>query len=164
MSRWWVWWNCASELFSWHSRRGAGPSCPGISCTASHYLLQLCCSRFLAIVKPTQDLANRCEKVGIVKVRYGGMVGLLINWLFPSLCLLYRVDPSNLPHPSMLLLFSTTMATKKHCQRHNGPEGWVLLSIKETFFGPITSSDTNFIIIISTKHQLQNLTKHQHFN
>ena len=113
MSRWWVWWNCSSELFSWHSRRGAGPSCPGISCTASHYLLQLCCSRFLAIVKPTQDLANRCEKVGIVKVRYGGMVGLLINWLFPSLCLLYRVDPSNLPHPSMLFLFSTTMATKK---------------------------------------------------
>ena len=145
MSLWWVWLNCSVELFSCitidiqeEAATHPGPSCPGISCTA--LMLQLCCSCFLAIVKSTQDLVNSCEKVGIVKVRYGGMVVLPINWLFPSLCLLYRVDPSNLPHPSMLLLFSTIMERKKHCQRHNGPEGWVLLYTKETSFGPITSS------------------------
>ena len=31
---------------------------------------------------------------------------------------------------------------EKHCQRHNGPEGWVLLT-KLTAFGHITSSYTN---------------------
>ena len=36
------------------------------------------------------------------------------------------------------------MACKiKHCQRHNGPEGWVLLT-KVTSLGHITSSCTNF--------------------
>jgi len=43
-------------------------------------------------------------------------------------------------------------AVAKHCQRHNGPEGWV----------HIISSNTNldhFILRISTKHQLQNLNQ-----
>ena len=31
----------------------------------------------------------------------------------------------------------------KHCQRHNGPEGWVLLNTKVTSLGHITSSNTN---------------------
>ena len=51
----------------------------------------------------------------------------------------------------------------KHCQRHNGPEGWVLLT-KVTSLGHITSSQTfsqtlkfSNIFRISTKHQLQNL-------
>ena len=35
----------------------------------------------------------------------------------------------------------------RHCQRHNGPEGWV----------HITSSWSNFILWISTKQQLQHL-------
>ena len=44
------------------------------------------------------------------------------------------------------LLFSTLLkmpnAFIKHCQRHNGPEGWVLLT-KVTSLGHITSSYTN---------------------
>ena len=50
----------------------------------------------------------------------------------------------------------------KHCQKHNGPEGWVLLT-KVTCSGHITrwthKSWSNFIWGISTKHQLQNLNK-----
>ena len=52
---------------------------------------------------------------------------------------------------------------EKHCQRHNGPEGWVLVT-KVTSLGHITSSQTNldkisFIFIISSKQQLQNLNQ-----
>ena len=50
----------------------------------------------------------------------------------------------------------------KHGQRHNGPEGWLLLT-KETSLRHITSSYTNLDQIssseISTKHQLQNLNQ-----
>ena len=44
----------------------------------------------------------------------------------------------------------------KHCQRHNGPEGWVHLA-KLTSWSHITSSNTNLdhIFRISTKHQLK---------
>ena len=48
----------------------------------------------------------------------------------------------------------------KHCQGHNGPEDWVLLT-KVTYSGHITwwphISWSNFIWGISTKHQIQNL-------
>ena len=48
---------------------------------------------------------------------------------------------------------------KKHCQRHNGPEGWVLLT-KVTSWGHIKNWHTNLDQISSsesrTKHQLQN--------
>ena len=48
----------------------------------------------------------------------------------------------------------------KHCQRHNGPQGWVLVT-KVTSLGHIKSSQTNLgsnlIFIIPTKQQLQNL-------
>ena len=44
----------------------------------------------------------------------------------------------------------------KHCQRHNGPEGWVLLN-KVTSLGHITSSYTNLDDQISSlEYQLQN--------
>ena len=52
----------------------------------------------------------------------------------------------------------------KHCQRHNGPEGWLLLT-KVTSLGHITrswifhKSWSNFIFRISSKHQLQNLNQ-----
>ena len=58
----------------------------------------------------------------------------------------------------------------KHCQRHNGPEGWVLLT-KET--SSYTNLDQipkfkifrpNFNIKILTKHSLHNLTKPQQQN
>ena len=43
----------------------------------------------------------------------------------------------------------------KHCQRHNGPEGWVQLSCLITCLGHTTSSNTNLYQIssISTNHQ-----------
>ena len=59
---------------------------------------------------------------------------------------------------------------KKHCQRRNGPEGWVLLT-KET--SSYTNLDQipkfkifrpNFNIKILTKHSLHNLTKPQQQN
>ena len=57
-------------------------------------------------------------------------------------------------------LANTSCAKMKHCQRHNGPEGWVHL-IKVTSWGNIASSNTNlikFIFRISTKHQLLSQT------
>ena len=59
---------------------------------------------------------------------------------------------------------ATDKAQHKHCQRHNGLEGWVFLT-KVTSLGHITSSWifhkswSNFIFRISTKHQLQNLNQ-----
>ena len=52
-----------------------------------------------------------------------------------------------------------TSKYRKHCQRHNGPEGWVHLA-KLTSWIHITSSNTNLdhIFRISTKHQLKILT------
>ena len=40
---------------------------------------------------------------------------------------------------------------KKHCQRHNGAKGWVRLT-KVTYFSHITSSNTKFDQISSSKH------------
>ena len=63
----------------------------------------------------------------------------------------------------------------KHCQRHNGPEGWVHLA-KVTTWGYITSSYTNLDHIsssesrlsihftISIKHSLQNQTSASRLN
>ena len=53
----------------------------------------------------------------------------------------------------------------KHCQRHNGPEGWVLLT-KVTSLGHITSSYTNLDQTSSESRPSTNFkisTKHQHF-
>ena len=49
-----------------------------------------------------------------------------------------------------------TGITCKHCQRHNGPEGWVYFA-KVSSWGHITSSNTNW-------HQLKISTKHQHLH
>ena len=55
----------------------------------------------------------------------------------------------------------------KHCQRHNGPEGWVLLN-KVTSLGHIASSYTNLYHISSSESRPSNnfkiSTKHQHFD
>ena len=54
----------------------------------------------------------------------------------------------------------------KHCQRHNGPEGWVLLT-KVTSLGHITSSYTNLDQTSSESRPSTNFkisTKHQHLN
>ena len=48
----------------------------------------------------------------------------------------------------------------KHCQRHNGPEGWVLL-IKVTSLGHITSS---YKTLDQTYLELHNHMKHQQQN
>ena len=69
----------------------------------------------------------------------------------------------------LIRLLSNHLSTlgwyEKHCQRHNGPEGWVLLT-KLTSLGHITSSNTNLDqtssksqpnISISTKLKLNNL-------
>ena len=44
---------------------------------------------------------------------------------------------------------------EKHCQRHNGPEGWVLITSSNTNLDQISSSESRPSIIfkISTKHQ-----------
>ena len=42
---------------------------------------------------------------------------------------------------------------QKHCQRHNGPEGWVLIT-KVSYLGHITSSQTNLDQISSSKSWL----------
>ena len=146
MSLWWVWLNCSVELFSCITidiqEEAAQPPRTKLS---RYQLYRTNVATMLLVLLGNCEVDSRFgqqlwEGQDCQSWRYGGMVGLPINWLFPSLCLLYRVDPSNLPHPSMLLLFSTIMERKKHCQRHNGPKGWVLLYTKETSFGPITSS------------------------
>ena len=56
--------------------------------------------------------------------------------------------------------------SKKHCQRHNGPEGWVLLT-KLTSLGHITSSNTNLDQTSSESRPCINFkisTKHHHFD
>ena len=55
---------------------------------------------------------------------------------------------------------------KKHCQRHNGPEGWVLLT-KVTPLGHSTKSYTNLDQTSSESRPSTNFkisTKHQHFD
>ena len=51
----------------------------------------------------------------------------------------------------------------KHCQRHNGPEGWVHLA-KSNFLRSYHKSWSHFIFRIPAKHQLKISTKHQHPN
>ena len=74
-------------------------------------------------------------------------------------------DMFSLPRRSESAIYRFETATSnKHCRRHNGPKGWVLLT-KATSSGHITSSWllhkswSNFICRISTKHQLQNLNQ-----
>ena len=55
---------------------------------------------------------------------------------------------------------------KKHCQKHNGPEGWVLIT-KVTSLGHITSSYTNLDQTFSESRSSTNFkisTKHQHLD
>ena len=47
-------------------------------------------------------------------------------------------------------IFAST-TSQKHCQRHNGPEGWVLLT-KVTYFSHITRSNTKFDQISSLEY------------
>ena len=52
-------------------------------------------------------------------------------------------------------LSSVPEPLRKHCQRHNGPEGWVLITSSNTNLDQISSSESRPSIIfkISTKHQ-----------
>ena len=56
---------------------------------------------------------------------------------------------------------------KKHCQKHNGPEGWVLIT-KVTSLGHVTSSQTNLDQISSSysrpSSNFKTSTKFQHFD
>ena len=45
----------------------------------------------------------------------------------------------------------TSTTSQKHCQRHNGPKGWVLLT-KVTYFSHITRSNTKFDQISSSEY------------
>ena len=74
------------------------------------------------------------------------------------------------PHCSFQVELPTPLSlsymNKKHCQRHNGPEGWVLLT-KVTSLGHITSSYTNLDQTSSESRPSTNFkisTKHQHLN
>ena len=58
----------------------------------------------------------------------------------------------NKPNKKMCCGVNLSDKQVKHCQRHNGPEGWVLVT-KVNSLGHITSSQT----ILPTKQQLQNL-------
>ena len=49
----------------------------------------------------------------------------------------------------------------KHCQRHNGPEGWVHITRSQF---TVYKSWTYYNFRISIKHQLQNLSQHQHLD
>ena len=64
-------------------------------------------------------------------------------------------------------LWSLNRVEWKHCQRHNGPEGWTLLT-KVTALGHIESCCTNIDQILSSESQpsinFEISTKHQHFN
>ena len=53
----------------------------------------------------------------------------------------------------------------KHCQRHNGPEGWVHLAkvFLRSYHKSKNKSWSHFIFRISTKLQLKIPTKHQHY-
>ena len=65
-----------------------------------------------------------------------------------------------------LHIFATPILYTKHCQRNNGPEGWVLLT-KVTSLGHITSSYTNLDQTSSESRPSTNFkisTKHQHLN
>ena len=60
----------------------------------------------------------------------------------------------------------TLVSRHKHCQRHNGPEGWVLLT-KITSLGHITNSYTNHDQTSSESRPSTNFkisTKHQYFD
>ena len=62
--------------------------------------------------------------------------------------------------------FATIASIRKHCQRHNGPEDWVLLT-KVTSLGHITSSNTNLNQTSSESRPCINFkisTKHHHFD
>ena len=47
---------------------------------------------------------------------------------------------------------------KKHCQRHNRPEGWVHITSSNTNLDQISSSESRLSINFSTKHQHLQLT------
>ena len=63
------------------------------------------------------------------------------------------------PTPSSC--YSNDWLHVKHCQRQNGPEGWVLLTKITSFVISkfLHKFWSNFISRISTKHQLQNLNQ-----
>ena len=77
-----------------------------------------------------------------------------------SLSCSYSHDPAHPPSCKLEMKIRfivrgwKSIVKDKHCQRHNGPEGWVHLT-KVTYWGHITSSN---IFRISTKHQLLSQT------
>ena len=52
---------------------------------------------------------------------------------------------------------SLTELLRKHCQRHNGPEGWVHITSSNTNLDQISSSESQSNISLSIKLKLQNL-------
>ena len=76
-------------------------------------------------------------------------ITLVITALCRFLCRNLSIGNFNLQISLSLGLF----VLEKHCQRHNGPEGWVHLA-KVTCWGHITSSNTNLDHISSSKSQL----------
>ena len=67
----------------------------------------------------------------------------------------HHCDSLRLSHNVNIDPFFTFTDNLKHCQRHNGPEGWVLITSSNTNLDQISSSESRPSIIfkISTKHQ-----------
>ena len=65
---------------------------------------------------------------------------IVFEVIFPLL--IFRLKTLKLSIFRHLKRYCRTLKISKHCQRHNGPEGWVLLT-KVNSFGHITSSYTN---------------------
>ena len=108
-------------------------ACPGIVVKALPLHLDL---------KPP---ARKCKKTNTAKF----VLTLLWAW---SSCLRgylnreYKdtiTDTKGSQRGSLCTLYHQPTKKRKHCQRHNGPEGWVLLT-KVTYFSHITRSNTKF--------------------
>ena len=106
-----------------------------------------------------------------VKKRNSGKCVYHDCWWFSSLLLWScgsqskkdKVAQANTP---VITIYNPAPMCQKHCQRHNGPEGWVLLT-KVTSLGHITSSYTNLDQTSSESRPSTNFkisTKHQHFD
>ena len=98
-----------------------------------------------------------CLQTNSVAIVYDMMTNEISRlWTFPS-SLTFPLIAAVLigVSPSLLEVFSCTWKKKnrKHCQRHNGPEGRVHLA-KVSFWGHITSSNTNLDHISSSESRL----------
>ena len=86
-------------------------------------------------------------------LHYGGWLGAVSGFQLDQMnlgilhnCIVYNCMPfwCGLHNFICRFLCWRSCGRKKHCQRHNGPEGWVHLA-KVTSRGHITSSNTNHI-------------------